>query len=64
MWHLLKVKYNIHAPRNMVAEILHDIDPEPSSLRKIKKLKRRHYLSHGPNQCWHIDGKFSNISRK
>ena len=64
MWHLLKLKYNIHVPRNMVAQVLHDIDPEASSLRKKKKLKRRHYLSHGPNQCWHIDGKLSNISRK
>ncbi|CAH3019489.1 unnamed protein product [Porites evermanni] len=56
MWHLLKIKYNMHVPRNMVAQILHDLDPEASSLRKKKKLKRRHYLSHGPNQCWHIDG--------
>ncbi|XP_046851368.1 uncharacterized protein LOC124444760 [Xenia sp. Carnegie-2017] len=23
---------------------------------KAKKLKRRNYLSYGPNQCWHIDG--------
>ncbi|CAH3019573.1 unnamed protein product, partial [Porites evermanni] len=50
MWHLLKIKYNMHVPRNMVAQILHDLDPEASSLRKKKKLKRRHYLSHGPNQ--------------
>lgn len=64
MWHLLKIKYNMHVPRNMVAQILHDLDPEASSLRKKKKLKRRHYLSHGPNQCWHIDGKFSNICTK
>ena len=39
MWHLLKIKYNIHVPHNMVAQILHDIDPEASSLRKKKKLK-------------------------
>ena len=51
MWHLLKIKYNVHVPRNMVAKLLHDLDPEASSLRKKKKLKRRHYLSHGPNQC-------------
>ena len=52
-----------HVPHNMVAQILHDIDTEASSLRKKKKLKWWHYLYHGPNQCWHIDGKFSNISR-
>ena len=39
MWHLLKIKYNIHVPHNMVAQILHDTDPEASSLRKKKKLK-------------------------
>ena len=60
----LEIKYNIHVPRNMVAQVLHDIDPEASSLRKKKKLKRRHYLSHGANQCSHMDGKFSNFSRK
>ena len=48
----------------MVAQILHDIDPEASSLRKKKKLKQQDYVSHGPNQCWHIGGKFSNISTK
>ena len=64
MWHLLKIKYNIHVPRNVVAQILHDTDPKASSLRKKKKLKRWHYLPYGPNQCWLIDGKFSNISRK
>ena len=31
MWHFLEIKYNIHVPRNMVAQILHDIDPEASS---------------------------------
>ena len=39
MLHLLKIKYNMHVLRNMVAHILHDIDPEASSLRKKKKLK-------------------------
>ena len=62
MWHLLKIKYNVHVPRNMVAKLLHDLDPEASSLRKKKKLKRRHYLSHGPNQCWHIDGEYNFFS--
>ena len=62
MWHLLKIKNNVHVPRNMVAKLLRDLDPEASSLRKKKKLKRRHYLSHGPNQCWHIDGENNCIS--
>lgn len=57
MWHVLRMKHHIHVPRSLVARVLKDLDPEASSLRKRKKLKRRQYLSHGPNQCWHIDGK-------
>ena len=58
MWHVLKIKHTIvHVPRNMFEQILHGLDPEASSLRKKKKRKRRRYLSHRPNQCWHIDGK-------
>ena len=58
MWHMLKIKHNVHVPRSMVAKLLHDLDPEASSLRKKKKLKRRQYLSNGPNQCWHMDGEY------
>ena len=39
MWHLLEIKNNIHVPCNIVAQILYDIDPEPSSFRKKEKLK-------------------------
>ena len=59
MWNLLKIKYNVLVPRNMVAKLLHDFDPEASSLKKKKRLKRRHYLSYGPNQCCHIDGEYN-----
>ena len=59
MWNLLKIKYNVLVPRNMVAKLLHDFDPEARSLRKKKKLRRGHYLSYGPNQCGHIDGAYN-----
>jgi hypothetical protein len=64
MWHVLRMKHHIHVPRSLVARVLKDLDPEASSLRKRKKLKRRQYLSHGPNQCWHIDGKLISVFTK
>lgn len=56
MWHILRLKHHVHAPRKLVAQILHELDPDASKARKRNKLHRRIYQSHGPNQCWHIDG--------
>ena len=56
MWHILRINYHMHVPRSLVAKSLREIDPESSQLRKKRKLKRRQYISEGPNQCWHIDG--------
>jgi hypothetical protein len=56
IWHVLRIKHHLHVPRTLVARILHELNPEASNLRKARKLKRRQYLSSGPNQCWHIDG--------
>ncbi len=56
MWHILKLKHHLHVPRKLVQRILKELDPEASNLRKNRMLKRRQYLSNGPNQCWHIDG--------
>ncbi len=58
MWHILRLKHHMHVPRKLVATILKDLDPEASDMRRKKKLKRRQYVSHGPNQCWHIDGMY------
>jgi hypothetical protein len=58
MWHILRIKHHLHVPRVLVQRVLKELDPEASELRKKKKLKRRQYLSHGPNQCWHIDGMY------
>jgi uncharacterized membrane protein len=57
IWHVLRIKHHIHAPRKVVADIVHDLDPEASRARKGNRLKRRKYMSFGPNHCWHIDGK-------
>ena len=56
MWHTLRVKYNVHVPRKEVEHLLRKLDPLGVEERKRHKLKRRKYLSPGPNHCWHIDG--------
>ena len=28
MWHLLRLQYHVHVPRRVVAQILHEVDPE------------------------------------
>jgi hypothetical protein len=56
MWHILRLKHHLHVPRKIVAQILRELDPEASDMRRRKRLKRRRYISQGPNQCWHIDG--------
>ena len=57
MWHVLRLRHHMHVPRKLVATILKNLDPEASDRRR-KKVKRRQYFSHGPNQCWHIDGMY------
>ena len=61
IWHALRLIHSIHPPRALVAEILRELDPEASNDRKSRKLKRRKYLSPGPNYCWHVDGKFKKM---
>ena len=53
MWHILRIKHHVHAPRRLGTQIL---DPDGSKARKTNKLHHRIYQSHGPYQCWHIDG--------
>lgn len=61
IWHLIRINHHIHAPRKLVAQIVHDLDPQASKERKGNKLKRRKYMSYGPNRCWHIDGMVLNL---
>ena len=53
MWHILRLKHHVHAPRRLVAQILHELDPDASNARK--RTNCRIYHSHGPSQCWHIE---------
>ena len=35
--------------------ILKEIDPEVTNMRKALRLRRRKYVSEGPNSCWNPD---------
>ena len=56
VWHSLRLKHHVNVPRNLVANIMKEIDPEGVKERRSRRLKRRAYVSEGPDQCWHIDG--------
>ncbi|POW23116.1 hypothetical protein PSHT_00539 [Puccinia striiformis] len=53
---LLRRNYNIRVPRDVVAKILQDIDPEGTAARLRKSCKRRVFRTLGPNHVWAIDG--------
>ena len=55
VWHTLQLK-GLRVPRIVVQEILREIDPEGTQLRKAHRLKRRVYHNPGPNYSWHCDG--------
>lgn len=55
VWHTLQLK-GLRVPRIVVQEILREIDPEGTQLRKAHRLKRRVYHNPGPNYAWHCDG--------
>ena len=56
MWQKLRLLHGIHVPRNTVMTALQVLDPDGAANRRRRKLKRRTYSSHGPNDCWHVDG--------
>ena len=55
-WHILWLKHHVHAPRRLVAQVLHELDPDASKAWMRNNLHHRIYHSHGPNQYWHTDG--------
>ena len=42
--------------KEKVRELLNILDPEEVELRTRRRLKRRQYITKGPNHLWHIDG--------
>lgn len=55
VWHTLQLK-GLRVPRIVVQEILKEIDPEGTEMRRAHRLKRRVYHNPGPNYAWHCDG--------
>ena len=56
LWHSLKANCEIIVQRDTVMNILKEIDPEGTNMQKARRLRRRKYISEGPNSCWHADG--------
>ena len=57
MWHAMRSKRGMHVPRDQVARILRDLNPEDARERQARRLNRRRYFAYGPNFSWHMDGK-------
>lgn len=55
LWHTLEIE-GLRVPRIVVQDIIKELDPEGSKLRKAHCLKRRKYHNPGPNFAWHQDG--------
>lgn len=55
MWNMLRLQ-DIQVPRQIVADIMKELDPEGCQKRKARSLERRRYLSPGPDYTWHVDG--------
>ena len=55
MWHTLEME-GLRVPRVIVQDLLKEMDPEGSQLRKKHRLQRRTYQNPGPNFSWHMDG--------
>ena len=56
IWHALRIRHGIYVPRNFVAQIMKEIDPDGVSERKSRRLRRQIFISRGANVSWHIDG--------
>ncbi|KAI7961827.1 hypothetical protein MJO28_002316 [Puccinia striiformis f. sp. tritici] len=48
--------YNIRVPRDIIYEVLKEIDPEGMAARLRQACKRRIYRTLGPNHIWACDG--------
>ena len=54
MWHALRISGH-QVPRNVVEQLMRELDPEGCEIRKARRLRRRTYRVPGPNHCWHTD---------
>lgn len=56
LWRKLKFKHGLNVKRDNVLRILRVADPEGVAQRFGNRLRRRQYLSPGPNHTWNLDG--------
>lgn len=56
MWRRLKTRYNICIPQEVVRQLLKALDPEGVEARSRRLIRRRRYISRGPNYLIHVDG--------
>ena len=56
MWHRLRQQYRLRVARETVRRVLQQIDPAGVAMRQQHRLRRRTYVSRGPNDTWHVDG--------
>lgn len=56
LWQKLKKVYKLSVKRDTVYRLLQVIDPDGLEERFGNKLRRREYLSPGPNFIWHLHG--------
>lgn len=56
LWKRLRQKYGLNVKRETVYKCLKLYDPDGLASRRINRLRRRQYISPGPNFLWHVDG--------
>lgn len=52
----LRLSHGIHIDRETVRIILAALDPDGVASRRQRRLRRRQYVSKGPNYLYHVDG--------
>ncbi|XP_035996634.1 uncharacterized protein LOC118564068 [Fundulus heteroclitus] len=53
--HLRAIQRGIVVSQNTMRMIIKILDPEGVELRRARRLRRRQYISRGPNALWHMD---------
>ena len=54
IWHTLQLE-GVQVPRDVVERVVRELDPEGCEQRKAKQLKRRKFVSPGPNYSLLMD---------
>ena len=52
----LVLNYGLVVDKETLRELLKILDPDGVSVRSKQRLRRRQYITKGPNHLWHIDG--------